>query len=100
MDLNWTALVQPRQTLAVYMGVKGMDVLCRNLIDHGMDPHTPVAVVERGTTDRQRVILGSLQTMPDRIIEADVQPPSMTIIGTVVRLHEKLAWYVPEQTGT
>ncbi|MBN1609095.1 MAG: uroporphyrinogen-III C-methyltransferase [Polyangiaceae bacterium] len=93
LELNWRALAQPRQTLAVYMGVQSMDVLCRALVEHGMSASTPAAVIERGTTARQRVFVGDLGSMPRLIDEHGVQPPAMAIIGEVVKLREKLAWY-------
>jgi uroporphyrin-III C-methyltransferase/precorrin-2 dehydrogenase/sirohydrochlorin ferrochelatase len=95
IDLNWSALVQPRQTIAIYMGVKSMELLCRSLIEHGMQPRMPAAVVERGTTERQRVHIGTLESLPAIAAANDIQPPAMTIIGEVVKLHEKLAWFEP-----
>jgi uroporphyrin-III C-methyltransferase/precorrin-2 dehydrogenase/sirohydrochlorin ferrochelatase len=93
LDLNWHALAQPRQTLAVYMGVKSIDVLCHGLVEHGMSASTPAAVIERGTTARQRVYVGSLGSLPRLLDEHRVQPPAIAIIGEVVTLHEKLAWF-------
>ncbi|HTT08956.1 MAG TPA: siroheme synthase CysG [Gammaproteobacteria bacterium] len=93
MNLNWPALVQPQQTLAVYMSVHGLDVLCRGLIGHGMCAGMPAALVERGTLPRQRVLVGSLESLPALAKASDVQPPSMVIIGEVVKLHDKLKWF-------
>jgi uroporphyrin-III C-methyltransferase/precorrin-2 dehydrogenase/sirohydrochlorin ferrochelatase len=95
IDLNWQALVQPRQTIAVYMGVKGLDVLCRALVEHGMPPDLPAALIERGTTPQQRVLIGELQTLPQVAAAGEVQPPCLAVIGSVVSLHRKLAWYEP-----
>ncbi|MCI0401354.1 MAG: siroheme synthase CysG [Gammaproteobacteria bacterium] len=95
MDLNWEALVQPKQTIAVYMGVHGIDVLCRELIAHGMPPGTAAALVQQGTTQKQRVFTGTVQTLPGIIKEQEIRPPSMIIVGDVVKLHEKLAWFEP-----
>jgi len=94
LALNWPALVQPQQTIAVYMGVKGMEALCEGLLTHGMDPKMPAAIIEQGTTAQQRVHVGTVATLPQLVRERDIKPPSMTIIGEVVRLHEKLAWFV------
>jgi len=91
--LNWSGLIQPGQTIAVYMGVGAAKVLCDELVKHGMDAQTPVAIIQQGTTINQRTYIGTLQTMPDIIENEDIQPPSMLIIGEVVRLREKLAWY-------
>jgi len=95
MDLNWNALVQPRQTIAVYMGVGTIGLLCQSLVAHGMSAAMPAAIVERGTTERQRVFTGTLESLPSIATRNGVEPPAMLIIGEVVRLHEKLAWYEP-----
>ncbi len=95
LDLNWEALVKPRQTIAIYMGVKALQVLCKQLVKHGMDPATPVAVIQKATFQDQKTFIGTLDTMPAIAARGNIQPPSMTIVGTVVSLHEKLAWYEP-----
>ena len=95
LDLNWDALVQPHQTIAVYMGVKGLDLLAGQLIDHGMPGDTPVAVVEQGTTPEQKVYIATLESLPQTVRTNEIKPPSMVIVGEVVRLHEKLDWYNP-----
>ncbi len=95
MDLNWNALVQPQQTVVVYMGLLGLDVLCRELIAHGMPPATPAALVQQGTTHGQRVLIGTLTTLPDIVRRNEVHAPTLIIIGEVVRLHHKLAWFAP-----
>lgn len=95
LNLNWDALVQPHQTIAVYMGVKGLDLLAGQLVEHGMPGDTPVAVVEQGTTPEQEVYIATLDTLSALMQDNDIRPPSMVIIGDVVRLHEKLDWYNP-----
>lgn len=94
-DLNWDALIQPRQTIAVYMGVGSLAAFCRELIRRGMDAATPAALIQQGTTPRQRVFTGDLTTLPSLIEKEEIRPPSMVIVGEVVKLHEKLAWYEP-----
>ncbi|MEE9595645.1 MAG: SAM-dependent methyltransferase [Acidiferrobacterales bacterium] len=59
MDLNWDALVQPQQTIVIYMALKGLTLLCQQLIKHGMSSDTPAALIEQGTTLRQRVFVGT-----------------------------------------
>lgn len=68
-------------------------VLCESLIEHGMNIDTPVAIIQQGTTTEQRTFTGSLKTLPDIIDKEDIKPPSMMIIGDVVKLREKLAWF-------
>jgi uroporphyrin-III C-methyltransferase/precorrin-2 dehydrogenase/sirohydrochlorin ferrochelatase len=93
LDLNWEALVQPKQTIAIYMGLHGLDILCRAFIDHGLSPVTPMALIQQGTTPNQRVWTGTLSTLPLIIKNQTVRPPSLVIMGEVVKLHEKLAWF-------
>jgi len=96
LDLNWEALVQPRQTVVFYMGLTGIDVISERLIAHGMSPDMPAALVEQGTTPNQRVLIGTVATLPRIVREAEVRAPTLTIVGEVVRLHEKLDWYQAE----
>ncbi|MCS3904283.1 uroporphyrin-III C-methyltransferase/precorrin-2 dehydrogenase/sirohydrochlorin ferrochelatase [Methylohalomonas lacus] len=95
MDINWDALIQPRQTIVVYMGVQAVEVFCRELVARGMAETMPAALVQKGTTPQQRVYPGTLATLPGLVAEHDIRPPSLIIIGEVVRLHERLAWYKP-----
>jgi uroporphyrin-III C-methyltransferase/precorrin-2 dehydrogenase/sirohydrochlorin ferrochelatase len=95
MNLNWNALIQPKQTIAVYMGTHGLDVLSNELIKRGLSEKTPAAIIQQGTTQRQRVYIATLKTLKNIPEKHDVKPPSMIIIGEVVKLHEKLAWFEP-----
>ncbi|MCG8325966.1 MAG: uroporphyrinogen-III C-methyltransferase, partial [Thiotrichales bacterium] len=98
LELNWDALIQPRQTIAVYMGVGALAVLCKELIRHGVDKDMPVALVQKATLNDQKTLIGTLTTLPGIAEQAAIKPPGMIIVGTVVSLHEKLAWY--ENTAT
>jgi uroporphyrin-III C-methyltransferase/precorrin-2 dehydrogenase/sirohydrochlorin ferrochelatase len=95
MDLDWPALARPRQTIVVYMGLLGLPVLCRELIAHGLSPTTPAAIVQQGTTAKQRVIAATLSTLPGEAAAARLEPPTLIIVGEVVRLHSALAWFAP-----
>jgi uroporphyrin-III C-methyltransferase/precorrin-2 dehydrogenase/sirohydrochlorin ferrochelatase len=95
VDLNWRQLCQPRQTVVVYMALTGLDVLCREMIRHGSPATTPAALVEQGTTRRQRVFTGTLATLPGVVAGADVHAPTLIIVGDVVRLHDTLGWFDP-----
>src|SRR3569833_1237193 len=96
MDLIWPALVQPAQTLVAYMGLTDLDVLCRELIAHGMRADMPAALVEQGTTLHLRVLIGSVSDLPARVAHQEVHAPTLLIVGEVVRLHAKLAWFGSE----
>ena len=100
MKLNWEALIQPNQTIAVYMGTHGLDFLCKELARRGLPEDLPAAIIHQGTTQKQKVYTGSLKTLPDINEKYEIKPPSMIIIGEVVRLHEKLAWFEPVKPET
>ena len=91
--LDWPAVARPGQTIVVYMGLVGLREICEGLAEHGLDPATPAALVEQGTTERQRVIEGTLATLADRVDGAGVEPPTLVIVGDVVRLRGKLDWF-------
>ena len=93
MDLDWTALARPRQTIVVYMGLTALPALCERLIEHGLPRTTPVAVVQQGTSRDQRVVTGTLATLPGRAARARLKPPTLIIVGSVVKLRDRLAWF-------
>ncbi len=92
VNLHWPELMDPQQTLVFYMGLVGLQSICAQLITHGRDPQTPVALIEKGTTSDQRVIIATLASISERVVAEKVSAPTLTIIGDVVRLHEKLHW--------
>ncbi|ROR32154.1 siroheme synthase CysG [Inmirania thermothiophila] len=98
LDLNWPALAQPGQTVVFYMGLHGAPVLAREMIRHGRAPQTPVALVQKGTTPEQRVVETTLEGLPRAARESGLEPPTLIIVGEVVRLREKLAWFEPAPT--
>lgn len=93
LDLDWITLARPQQTIVVYMGLLGLPILCKQLIAHGLHSTTPAAIVQQGTTDNQRIVIGSLDTLPSLALNAHIVPPTLIIIGEVVKLHQKLMWY-------
>lgn len=95
IDLNWKALAQPNQTVVFYMGLTGLHVICEQLIKHGMPEDTAIALVEKGTTVDQKVHTATLATLPEKVKNISVKPPTLIIVGSVVSLHEKLAWFEP-----
>ncbi len=95
MNLDWDALARPRQTVVVYMGLHGLDTLCSELVKHGMPDTTPIAIVQQGTTQNQRVVTGTLTTLPGLAAIEKLQAPTLIIIGGVVKLREKLQWFHP-----
>ena len=95
MDLDWDALARPDQTIVIYMGLLGLPVLCQKLAIHGLAASTPAAIVQQGTTAMQRVVIGTLETLPMLAVTEKLKPPTLIIIGNVVKLHRKLAWFDP-----
>lgn len=93
LDLDWPALARPRQTLVIYMGFQNLPLLCRELVAHGLPATTPAAIIQQGTTKDQRVVTGSLETLPARAADARLRPPTLIIVGEVVKLRERLAWF-------
>jgi uroporphyrin-III C-methyltransferase/precorrin-2 dehydrogenase/sirohydrochlorin ferrochelatase len=93
MSLNWPALAQPRQTVVFYMGLLGVEVLCRELAAHGLPAQTPAALVQQGTMPEQRVIVGTLDTLPAILRASEVRAPTLIIVGEVVRLRDRLKWF-------
>ena len=95
-DLNWNAIAQPGQTVVFYMGLSQIEGLCAKLVEHGLPADTPAALVEKGTTQQQKVHIGDLKTLPQLVKDNDVKPPTLIIVGEVVKLHDKLDWFHPE----
>ncbi|MFL9813307.1 uroporphyrinogen-III C-methyltransferase [Stutzerimonas sp. VN223-3] len=92
-DLPWPELVAPSQTLVFYMGLVGLPVICNQLIAHGRKADTPAALIQQGTTCNQRVFTGTLANLAERVANEQVQAPTLIIVGEVVQLREKLAWF-------
>jgi len=95
VDLNWPLLATPNQTVVIYMGLIGLPFICQKLIEHGVSPSMPIALIQQGTTSNQHVFTGTLADMPERIANKEIQAPTLIIVGTVVSLHDQLAWFRP-----
>lgn len=91
-ELPWSELVYENQTLVLYMGLVGLERICHELIAHGQRPDMPVALVSKGTTAEQKVVVGTLADIASKVTEHHIVPPTLTIIGEVVRLREQLQW--------
>ena len=91
--LDWPALAQERQTLAVYMGVAELPALQARLLEHGRAAATPFALVENGSRPDQRVVTGSLANLAERAAAHAVRSPALLILGEVAVLASTLAWF-------
>lgn len=92
-ELDWDALARPGQTLVFYMGLGSVEVISRSLMDHGLLPETPLALIEQGTTRQQLTHVGTLSALPDTFLAGHIKPPTLLIVGSVVSLHTTLAWF-------
>ncbi|MDD0801034.1 MULTISPECIES: siroheme synthase CysG [Acinetobacter] len=91
-ELPWDELVYQNQTLVLYMGLVGLEKICEKLIEHGQRPDMPVALISKGTTPEQKVVVGTLADIASKVEENHIQAPTLTIIGDVVSLREQLQW--------
>jgi uroporphyrin-III C-methyltransferase/precorrin-2 dehydrogenase/sirohydrochlorin ferrochelatase len=90
---DWSMLAVPGQTVVFYMGLAGLPRILKQLQDHGVPAERSAAVIEQGTRPGQRVILGTLATLAQQVVDAQVKSPALLIVGEVTRLHEKLQWF-------
>jgi uroporphyrin-III C-methyltransferase/precorrin-2 dehydrogenase/sirohydrochlorin ferrochelatase len=91
-NLPWNELIHPQQTLVIYMGLTGISHISKELIAYGMSADTPIALIEKGTLPEQKVYTSTLAEISDVIANNAISAPTLTIIGDVVKLHEKLNW--------
>lgn len=91
-ELPWSELVYENQTLVLYMGLVGLEKICQRLIEHGQRENMPVALISKGTTPDQKVVVGTLADIASKVSEHQIQAPTLTIIGEVVKLREQLQW--------
>jgi uroporphyrin-III C-methyltransferase/precorrin-2 dehydrogenase/sirohydrochlorin ferrochelatase len=94
-ETNWARVIQPQQTIVIYMGTMGLENICHELIRHGMQNEMPAALVEQGTTPSQRVLIGTVETLPEIVHGIEIHAPTLVIVGEVVKLHEALNWFKP-----
>jgi uroporphyrin-III C-methyltransferase/precorrin-2 dehydrogenase/sirohydrochlorin ferrochelatase len=92
-ELPWNELVYQNQTLVLYMGLVGLESICEKLIAHGQRPDMPVALISKGTTPEQKVLVGTLADIASKVAEHHIQAPTLTIIGDVVSLRDQLQWH-------
>ncbi len=89
VNLNWPELIDPAQTLVIYMGLLGLDAICARLIDHGLPPETPSLLVERATLPECREVFASVKNLPQAVADSGVRGPTIVIVGKVVDLRRR-----------
>ena len=97
LDLPWKEMAGGASTLAVYMGLSNLGVIGERLAAAGMDPATPAAAIQAGTTSDQRRVLATLATLPGAVESAGLRAPVMLVIGHVVSLAADLDWFHPQK---
>lgn len=80
-------------TLAYYMGVKGLDAICEALMEQGKSPETKIAVIQWGTLGKQKIVEGTLATIVSIVEKENITNPALTIVGDVVKLRSSIAWF-------
>ena len=93
LNLDWTTLARPHQTVVIYMGLGALPEITRQLIQHGAATDRPAAIIENGTTTAQRIVTGTLQTLADLACKQQLKSPSLIIVGEVVALTPRLHWF-------
>jgi uroporphyrin-III C-methyltransferase len=91
--IKWESLAKGIDTLAIYMGVGNLPYICAQLLKYGRNPSTPVALVNMGTFEAQKTVVGTLETIVTIVEEQKIANPSMIIVGEVVRMREKIKWF-------
>ncbi|HSR36266.1 MAG TPA: uroporphyrinogen-III C-methyltransferase, partial [Desulfurivibrionaceae bacterium] len=92
-EIDWDKLSLGSGTVVFYMGVKNLPQITANLMAHGRDPETPVALIRWGTRPEQQVLTGTLADIADKVKRAGFKAPAITVVGEVVRLRDSLRWF-------
>ncbi|MGV8663959.1 uroporphyrinogen-III C-methyltransferase, partial [Pseudomonas aeruginosa] len=87
------ALVVRGEHLVFDMGLVGLPVICEQLVAHGRSAQTQAALIQQGTTAKQRVFTGTLENLPQLVAEHEVHAPTLLLVGEVVQLRDDLAWF-------
>ncbi|HXH02574.1 MAG TPA: siroheme synthase CysG [Candidatus Competibacteraceae bacterium] len=99
LDLNWPCLARPGQTVVFYMGLQGIEEISAQLQAHGLPADWPAALVEQGTTRNQRTHVTTLAELPALVAGRAIKPPTLLIVGEVVKLHDQLDWFSAGERG-
>ena len=91
--VKWDRLADAADTIVILMGIEKLEQICCNLIDAGMSRNTEIAIIENGTLETQRVISGTLIDILHKVEYSRVKPPAIIVIGKVVTLCKKIAWF-------
>ena len=90
--VRWKKLAKSVDTIVIMMGLSRIGIICKQLIEGGMNKKTPVAVIQEGTTPQQKMITGNLSNISKLVTQKKIRPPSIIIIGKVVNLSKTIGW--------
>jgi len=93
LNINWNNLINENQTIVIYMGLNSLPTIAQNLIDYGMRKNMPIALVQEGTTENQKVLVSTISRVNTKILKNDIQSPVIIIIGEVVKLRKTIKWF-------
>jgi uroporphyrin-III C-methyltransferase len=93
---QWSHLAKAVDTICIYMGVSHLPAIAKQLIQYGKSAQTPIALIHWGTLNDQKTVVGTLETIVEKVREAQISNPSIIVIGEVVRLHDRLNWFQEE----
>jgi len=99
LELDWTSLADDDKTVVIYMGLANIELICRKLLEAGLDTNTPAAAIQNGTSSRQRRVLSTLSMLPVDTRKALLQPPVIFVIGKVVSLATSLEWFITDEAA-
>lgn len=91
-SINWTKVTEATGTLVFMMGVANIGYITEQLMNHGRDPETPVALIRWGTRAEQQTLVGTLSDIHEKVIQANFRPPAVTVVGDVVKQRDQLKW--------
>ncbi len=99
IDLDWPALARPHQTVVVYMGLLALPLVCAKLIEHGRPAQTPAAIIQEATRAGQRVLVGTLASLPTQVQLEGLHAPTLTVIGEVVAVRQQVQRHAIQAAG-
>ncbi|MHB9030905.1 MAG: uroporphyrinogen-III C-methyltransferase, partial [Candidatus Latescibacterota bacterium] len=94
-SVRWSKMAEGVDTIVVFMGVGNLETIVSGILKGGRSPRTPAALIERGATPAQRIMIGTLEDIGEKARAAQVAPPALFVVGETVSLAEKLSWYSP-----
>ena len=92
-NIDWAKIATGIGTIVIYMGIKNLPTIVKNLMDHGRSPQTPVAVVRWASTPEQKSVVGTLADIADIVQREAIKPPALIVIGEVVNLRSSIDWF-------